>query len=102
LRVVEHGVEPLECACTAFRDGDDVATTIRRIRFAPGESARDQVVQHGDDVASVDSRVSSEIRLARGTVLVESRQQSEVIAAETFGGEGIRQQALRPRVGSTQ
>jgi hypothetical protein len=102
LDVVERGVQPLERAGTTFRDGDDVATTVRRIGFALGESARDQVVQHGDDIASVDAGVPSEISLAGGAVLVESRQQSEVIAAETLGGEGILQQALRPSIGTTQ
>ena len=59
-----------------------------------GESPCDQFVQRGDDVAPVDPRVPSEIRLAGGAVLVESGQQSEVIAADTFGGEGFRQQPL--------
>lgn len=91
LDVIEHAVQALECASTALRKGDDVATPVRWIRLALRESRRHQVIQRGDDIALVDSRVSSKIRLTGGAVLVESGQQPEVIAAETCASEGIRQ-----------
>ena len=55
-----------------------------------------------DDVAPVDAGVPSEVRLAGGTKLVESGEQSEVIAADTLGGKAVRQQRLRPGVGAAQ
>ena len=74
---------------TVFRHRDDVAATVGGVGFSAGESARDEVVERGDHVASIDPRVPSEIRLTGGAVLLERGEQTEVVAADTFGGERV-------------
>ena len=67
-----------------------------------GETALDKLVHRGDDVTPVDPGAPAKIGLAGGAVLVERGEQSKVVAADTFGAEGIRQQALRSGVGTAQ
>ena len=76
------------------RDGDDVATTVGRIGLASGQSPLDEVVQRRHHVAPVDARAATELGLAARPVLVERRQQPEVVSAQTFVREGIGQQRL--------
>jgi hypothetical protein len=72
------------------------------VGLALGEAAPDKLVHRGDDVTPVDPGMPPKIGLAGGAVLVERGEQSEVVAADTFGAEGVRQQTLRSGVGPAQ
>ena len=85
LHVVDHTIETLEGAQAPARDGDDVATTIGWVGLAPGQSPLDEVVERRHHVAPVDARAAPELGLAARPVLVERRQQPEVVPAQTFG-----------------
>ena len=102
LNVIDHHVESLELSGAALCQGDHVATAINGIGVAPGESTRDQVVQGGNDVASVDTSLPSELRLAGRTELIERGEQSEVIAADPLGRKAICQQRLGAVAGAAQ
>ena len=83
-------------------DGDDVATTVLGVGPPSDEPARQEVVQRCHDVAPVDPGAPPELGLAGRTVFIEGGEDSEVVAADAFGREGVPEQVLGPGVGSAQ
>ncbi len=98
----QHGIEPFQRFRPANRDGDDVPTPVVGIGLTAHQPVGDEIVDGGHDVTSIDPRPSAEVRLARGSELLERREQSEVVAADALTGKGVVQDLLGTQVGAAE
>src|SRR6266700_1565785 len=82
LDCVDEGVEVAQLI-DAFRgERDDVAALVLGVDRALDQVAQLEFPQCRRDIAAVDSGAAAQVGLARGTILVERREQPVVVAAK--------------------
>jgi hypothetical protein len=99
LGVGQQGVEPPQVCPALSGDRDDVAAAVILIGGPLGQLLGGEFVDGGHDVAAVHPGAAAQARLAGRAELLERRQQTEVIATRTRGGQAVHQptnEALGP------
>ena len=98
----ERDVEPPQHLGSPSRDGDHVPAPVVRVRRPADESTGGQVVDGRDDVAAIDHRAPAEVGLTHRSVLVERRQDADVVPTHPGAAERVVQDLLGPSVGAAE